>query len=130
MGKMVGGWARSTFQSRGQREYRILWIGTTFAFLAFMMSSIVQSVVAFDLTGKNSAVGTVSLGMGLATLFVAPFGGVLADRLSKRMLLLIGQTIIGVSFGVVGLLILTDRITIFWLAASTFVLGATFSFIA
>lgn len=127
---MLTAWARATFRSLGDRHYRVLWIGTTLAFLVFMMSSVVQSVVAFDLTGKNQAVGIVSLGMGLATIFVSPFGGVLADRLSKRRLLLVGQTIIGTSFGVVGLLILTDHITIFWLAASTFVLGAVFSFIA
>jgi len=127
---MASGWAQTTFHALYDRNYRILWAGTTLAFLAFMMSSVVQSVVAFDLTGTNEAVGIVSVGMGLATLLIAPFGGVLADRLSKRLLLLFGQGAIGVTFGVVGVLIVTDQITIFWLAASTFVMGAVFSFIA
>jgi MFS family permease len=127
---MITQWAARTFASLGQRDYRVLWLGTTAAFLAFMMSSIVQNVVAFDLTGTNEAVGTVSLGMGVATLLVAPFGGVIADRVSKRRLLLLGQAAIGINFFAVGLLIVTDRITIAWLVASTFVLGTMFSFIA
>ena len=127
---MISAWANSTFRALRNPNYRILWAGTTLSFLAFMMSSIVQSVVAFDLTGKNGAVGFVALGMGLATIIVAPFGGVIADRVSKRKMLLIGQCAIGVNFLAVGVLIVTDQITIALLAASTFVLGTVFSFIA
>ena len=46
----------------GQREFRLLFFGTSLAQLAFGMMQVVQGVVAFDLTGKNSAVGFVSLG--------------------------------------------------------------------
>ena len=127
---MFSAWANNTFRALRNRHYRILWAGTTIGFLAFMMSSIVQSIVAFDLTGKNGAVGFVALGMGLATILISPIGGVIADRLSKRRLLLIGQTVIGANFLVVGVLILTDQINIVMLAASTFVMGTVFSFIA
>lgn len=122
-------WANSTFFALRNRHYRILWIGTTLAFLAFMMSWVVQSVVAFELTGRNGAVGAVSMGMGVATICIAPFGGVIADRVSKRRLLLLGQTAVGVNFALVGLLIVFDRISIAWLVASTFVMGSVFSFI-
>ena len=112
------------------RDYRILWLGTTLAFLAFMMSWVAQSVVAFELTGKNGSVGIVSLGMGVASLTIAPFGGAVADRISKRRLLLVGQALAGLNFFVVGLLILADVITIPLLVASTFLLGVVFAFIA
>jgi len=93
------------------------------------MSWVVQSVVAFELTGKNSAVGIVGVGMGVAALVVGPFGGVIADRLRKRPLLLVGQSLIGLAFFGVGLLIVTDQITILWLVLSTFAMGLIFSFI-
>jgi MFS family permease len=127
---MISAWARNTFQSLSHPHYRMLWMGSTLAFMAFMMSFIVQSVVAFNLTGRNSAVGFVSLGMGIATITISPFGGVIADRVSKRKLLLIGQTLIGLNFAAVGALVITGQITIWLLAASTFVLGAVFAFIA
>lgn len=126
---MFSNWASVTFKSLRYRDYRVLWTGTTIAFLAFMMSSVVQSLVAYDLTGKNGAVGLVAVGMGLSTILVSPFGGVIADRVSKRRLLLIGQTAIGLNFASVGLLILTGHITIVALVVSTFVMGTVFSFI-
>jgi MFS family permease len=127
---MFSRWAQTTFLALGNRNYRTLWLGTTVAFLAFMMSSIVQSVVAFDITGKNGAVGFVALGMGVSTIVLAPFGGVIADRVSKRMLVLIGQTVIAINFVAVGALIVSDHITLAALAASTFVMGSVFAFIA
>lgn len=126
---MISRWFDDTFQSLSNPQYRTLWLGTTVAFLAFMMSSIVQSIVAFDLTGKNGAVGIVALGMGVATIVISPFGGVIADRVSKRRLVMIGQTIIGINFLTVGIMIVTDQITVPMLVASTFVLGAVFAFI-
>jgi len=126
---MVSNWFDRTFQSLRNPSYRTLWMGTTVAFLAFMMSSIVQSIVAFDLTGKNGSVGIVAFGMGIATIVISPFGGVIADRVSKRRLVLIGQIIIGVNFLAVGVLILTDMISIPLLFLSTFVMGAVFAFI-
>lgn len=127
---MLSNWASTTFQALHNRDFRILWIGTAISFLAFNMSWIVQSVVAFDIAGNNSAVGVVFTGMGIATLFVAPFGGVIADRVSKRRLLLIGQSIMSLTFVAVGILILTDQITILWLFLSTLLMGLVFSFIA
>ena len=127
---MLSNWLSTTFQSLRNRHFLILWIGTSFSFLAFNMVWIVQSVVAFDITGKNTSVGVVFTGMGVATLFVAPFGGVIADRVSKRRLLLVGQSIMCLTFVVVGILVLTDTITILWLFVSTLLLGLVFSFIA
>ena len=126
---MISAWASSTFFALKYREYRILWFGTAFSFLAFMMSMIVQAVVAYDITGKNGAVGFVSLGMGIATILVSPFGGVVADRFSKKRMLFVGQTLIGINFAVVGVLIITGHITLLMLAASTLILGTVFSFI-
>lgn len=126
---MISNWARNTFQALNHRHYRVLWIGTTVSFLAFMMSSVVQSLVAYDLTGRNGAVGVVAVGMGLSTILVSPFGGVIADRVSKRKLLFIGQTAIGLNFASVGVLIISDNITIAALVVSTFVMGTVFSFI-
>jgi MFS family permease len=126
---MISNWASNTFRALGHPGYRVLWTGSTLAFLAFAMMSVVQSVVAFDLTGKNGSVGAVALGMGIAQLTIAPFGGVLADRLPKRRLVLIGQSILGMTFLSVAILITTGHITILWLASSTFIMGAVFSFI-
>src|SRR5437016_13100255 len=123
---MLTGWAQSTFLALSHRDFRILWIGAVFAQLSFSMQPVAQGVVAFDLTSKNSAVGFVSLGMGISMVTLGPVGGVLADRLSKRKLLFFSQTVIGVMFGVIGTLILTDTVTIVLLMLSTLTMGTMF----
>ena len=40
-----------TFDALRDKHYRVLWAGTSLAFLAFSMSWIVQGVVAFEITG-------------------------------------------------------------------------------
>lgn len=109
------------------RQFRLLFIGTTLSMLAFGMMQVVQGVVAYDLTGKNGAVGFVYLGQGIAMLVLSPVGGALSDRISKKKMLSGAQFAIGLMFGSVGVLIATDLITIFWLAGGSLVLGCMFS---
>ncbi len=125
---MIDRWFRRTFESLASPQFRILWLGTSFAFISFMMSFTVQSVVAFELAGTNTAVGIVSLGSGLSMFLMGPFGGVLADRFSKRKLLLFGQSLVALTFLTIGLMIVTDVVTIALLVAATFVMGLAFSF--
>ena len=119
---MISNWFQSTFQSLSNRHYRTLWTGTPVAFLAFMMSGIVQSIVAFDADGKIEKSLSWPSVWAWPPSTISPFGGVIADRVSKRKLVLIGQCIIGVNFLTVGILIVTDSITILALTASTFVI--------
>jgi MFS family permease len=130
MAFMIRNWADQTFAALRHRDYRVLWIGTSVSFLAFSMSWVVQAVVAYDLTGKNGSVGIVSLGMGVSMLVVGPFGGVFADRMSKRGMLIWGQVVLAAVFGATGVLILGDAISIPLLVLSTFLMGLVFSFIA
>lgn len=125
----ASGWVSATFDALRVRPYRVLWIGTVLSFIAFMMSTTAQSVVAFDLTGNNRAVGSVMFGQGIAMLALTPFGGAIADRVSKRFLLLLCQSAIGLTMFVLGLLIATDTITVFFLACGAFITGMMFSFL-
>ncbi|MEP6871617.1 MAG: hypothetical protein ABI939_07170, partial [Anaerolineaceae bacterium] len=50
----------SPFSVLRHSQYRLLFLGSTLAMMAFGMMNVVQGVVAFHLTGKNSAVGFVS----------------------------------------------------------------------
>lgn len=95
--------------------------------MAFGMMNVVQGVVAFHLTGKNSAVGFVSLGQGIAMLFLSPVGGALSDRVSKRRLLLLAQGAIGIMFAVIATLIFAGALTIWILAFCTLILGCMFA---
>ena len=119
---------RGTFSALSIRHFAVLWAGSLTSFTAFFMSTVVQSIVAFQLTGRNSAVGLVLVGQGLSSLLLGPIGGAYADRVSKKRVSLACQCVIALVFFVLGLLVAFDRITLAHLAIGSFVVGAMFAF--
>ncbi len=111
------------------RSYRILFAGTLGSFTAFFMSTVVQSVVAFELTGTNTAVGGAVFGQGLGMIAFGPLGGAYADRLPKRRVIAIGQAISAVSLATVGALYVAGTIRLAHLVVCSFLLGSAFGFI-
>lgn len=122
-------WVNATFEALSSRHFRVLWTGSLLAFVAFFMSTVVQAVVAYDLTGNNRSVGFVVFAQGIAQLFLGPFGGAMADRFPKRLVILGCQAIITAAFFLVAILIAGDAVTIATLALASFVIGSAFSFL-
>lgn len=122
-------WFRDTFAALAVGHFRVLWLGTLLAFLAFFMSTVVQSVVAFELTGSNSAVGFVVFAQGLAMFVLGPLGGALADRLPKRRVIASCQLVTTTVFFILAALMATDMIQVVFLAAGSMLMGATFAFL-
>lgn len=126
---MVRNWLSGTFTALVLRDFRVLWVGTILAFVAFFMSTVVQSVVAYDLTQKNSAVGVVVFAQGLGQMLFGPPGGAAADRLSKRFVIIVCQVTITLAFTGIALLLVTDLVTVAFLAVGSFVIGSSFGFL-
>jgi MFS family permease len=68
-------------------------------------------------------------GQGVAMLLLNPFGGTLADRLSKRLLLIGTQTVIGGVILATAILLQLDLLSIPFLAMGAFTTGAMFAFL-
>lgn len=91
----------SRFSSLQIPEYRLLWWGGMFIFLASQTQQIARGWLAFELTGNNTALGGVIFAFGITSLFAIPAGGVLADRTSKRSMLMFAQSTMAVAaFGI------------------------------
>jgi MFS family permease len=123
MGLMSG-----TFAALATPQYRRLWSGSMLATTAFMMSFMLVPSVAFDITGSNAAAGLAQMGSGIGMFVVSPIGGVIADRVRKKPLVLAGQSVPASVILVVGILIITDHITVPILTVSTLIMGLGFSF--
>jgi MFS family permease len=85
--------------------------------------------LAFDLTGSNKGLGAVYLSFGVPMLLFTLWGGVAADRLSKRKVLLAAQCTLTAGSIVIGLAITFDFIEYWMLLASAVVQGTAFSFL-
>ena len=107
----------------------MLWFGTVASYIAFFMATIVQSVIAFELTGTNRAVGYVVFAQGLAMLALGPLGGACADRWPKRRIVAVSQVASAAIFGVLALLLAFDALHILMLAAGSLLLGAAIAFL-
>jgi MFS family permease len=115
------------FSALRNPQFRLLWLGSLSAFVGFFASNVVQAVVAFDLTHRNDAVGTVTFGRGLAQVLFAPIGGALADRMSKRSILISSQSITAALFFVLAWLAASNQLTVAHLAFGGFLVGLTFA---
>lgn len=121
-------WIGGPFAPLEHRNYRMLWSGSLVATTAFMMSFMLVPSVAFEISGSNAAAGLAQMGSGIAMFIVSPIGGVIADRMRKKPIVLAGQAIPGLVILAVGLLVLTDWITVPLLTLATLIMGLGFAF--
>ena len=119
----------ATFASLEDPTYRRLWLGGLVSFLAVQMEFIARGWLAYELTGTNSGLGAVFLGFGVPMLLLTPWGGVVADRLPKRKVLIACQLVLGASSALLALAVVTDVITYWMLIAAAVLQGIGFSFL-
>lgn len=82
---------RRTFTSLSIRNYRLYFIGQGLSLVGTFMQGVAQPWLVYSLTRSAAWVGVVSALQFGPVLFLAPYGGILADRLSKRRLLFFTQ---------------------------------------
>jgi MFS family permease len=118
-----------TFAALGVPSFRVMWVGTWASYIPFFMAFAVNSVVAFGLAHRNTAVGTVVFAQGVAMLFLAPLGGAGADRWPKRRVLALSQSAAALVFAAFAALLALDRLSIAAMSVGSFVLGVSVSFL-
>lgn len=72
-------------------NFRLYWSGQVVSLVGTWMQSVSQPWLVLELGGSAFQVGTVIALQFAPALFLAPIGGVLADRFDKRGLLLVTQ---------------------------------------
>ncbi|HOO90270.1 MAG TPA: MFS transporter [Syntrophales bacterium] len=82
----------SVFQSFGYRDYRWLWLGTFFSFMAVGMQQVTRGWLVLRLTDDSPfALALVMMSFALPLTFASILGGVLADRIPRRQIILLSQ---------------------------------------
>jgi MFS family permease len=104
-----------------------LWIAGLFVFLAVNAQSIARAWLARELTGTNAGLGGVLLAFGLPSLLVSPWGGVAADRVSKRFVLVVAQLMLTAGALWVGIAVAFDVLAYWMLLANSAIQGVAFS---
>ncbi|KPC67882.1 MFS transporter [Streptomyces sp. NRRL F-6602] len=113
----------SMFASLRIRNYRLFAIGQAVSNTGTWMQRIAQDWLVHSLTGSSTAVGITTALQFLPMLLFGLYGGVIADRCSKRKLLFATQSAMGVTGLVLAALTLSGHVQVAHVYALAFVLG-------
>lgn len=85
--------AHLMFSSLQVRNYRVYWLGMFVSLIGTWIQQVAQSWLVFELTNSAFLLGVVGFLSSIPIFLLSLFGGVLADRLNKRNILILTQTI-------------------------------------
>ncbi|MBM3285336.1 MAG: MFS transporter [Candidatus Aminicenantes bacterium] len=90
---------RQTFSSLRHRNYRLWFWGQMVSLFGTWMQVTAQGFLVYELTRSSAYLGYVGFAAGLPSWLLMPLGGVVADRMRRRDLLLITQSaMMGLAF--------------------------------
>ncbi|MFA5310716.1 MAG: MFS transporter [Candidatus Omnitrophota bacterium] len=79
------------FSSLSIRNFRVYWLGMLVSLIGTWIQQVAQSWLVFELTSSAFLLGVVGFLNSIPVLILCLFGGVLADRLNKRSILIATQ---------------------------------------
>ena len=106
------GYLAATFASLRTRNYRLFFIGQSVSITGTWMQKLAQGWLVLELTNSGAWLGITLAVQQLPTLVLTPWGGVLADRYSKRTILICTATASIIPSVMLGVLTLTHHIDI------------------
>ncbi len=96
---------KTTFASLKIRNYRLYFIGQAISLSGTWMQTIAQDWLVLQITHSGTQLGIVSAFQFLPILILGPWGGVIADRFSKRKILYVTQVVSAILALTLGLLV-------------------------
>ncbi|MFI7103328.1 MFS transporter [Streptomyces sp. NPDC050161] len=114
---------KGMFSSLRVRNYRLFATGQVVSNTGTWMQRIAQDWLVLSLTGSSTAVGITTALQFLPMLLFGLYGGVIADRFSKRKLLLFTQSAMGMTGLALAVLTLSGNIQVWHVYLVAFVLG-------
>lgn len=104
---------RQTFASLRVANYRLYFTGQSISLIGTWMQTTAQAWLVLQLTHSATDLGLVVAIQALPVLLLAPYGGVIADRVDKRKMMAVLQAFMGIQALVLGLLVVFG-IAKFW----------------
>jgi MFS family permease len=92
-----------TFNSLQNRAYRLYFLGVLGQFASMNMQMVTGSLLIYRLTDSAALLGIMSLVNAVPTLLLSLFGGAFADRIQKKLILILGLASSGLVSFVVAL---------------------------
>ncbi len=119
-----------TFASLRNGTFRLFWGALMCQMAAMNMQLIARSLLVYRITGSVAILGMMSLFHAVPMLLLSLFGGVLADRLPKKRVMLMGQALsalvsLGIAAALVAGYLSVARAGSWWVLAAASVIQGT-----
>jgi MFS family permease len=121
-------WGIQIFRSLRHRNYRLLLGGSITASSGYWILITAQGWLVLQLTDSAFWVGLIAFIIGIPSLFLCPFGGLYADRLDRRKMMLFGQVASALPILLLATLTTTGVIAIWHIAALSVLIGTVWAF--
>jgi MFS family permease len=81
----------ATLRALGYRNFQLFFGGQLISLIGTWMQNIAQAWLVYSLTGSSVLLGAVSFSSQIPIFFLAPLGGIVADRFSRRRIVIATQ---------------------------------------
>ncbi len=119
---------RVTFAALSVPNYRRYYAGQSISMIGTWMQMTAQAWLVLSLTHSSTWLGVVVALQTLPVLFLGPYGGVIADRVDKRKLMIALQSAMGVQALALGLLTVAGVVTVWEIGVLAALLGLNNAF--
>lgn len=120
--------ARTTFASLAVPNFRRYVSGQTVSMIGTWMQTTAQAWLVLTLTHSSIYLGLIVALQTLPVLLLGAYGGVVADRVDKRKLMIVLQSMMGLQALVLGILVVTGLVRIWEVGLLAVILGLNNTF--
>ncbi|MFN8556547.1 MAG: MFS transporter [Dehalococcoidia bacterium] len=117
-----------TFRALRHRNFRLYWFGMLVAIIGWQVQMVAQGWLVYELTGSTALLGAVGLTQAIPTIVLTLAGGVVADRVDRRRLLIITQGSVGLLLALLAALVLSRTVQLWHIFAIAFAVGGVWAF--
>jgi MFS family permease len=107
-----------------QKDFGLFWLSLLFSAVGTQISTVAVAWQVYEITNSPFQLGLTGLFRALPVMILSLPGGVLADRMDRRKLLIITQSLAALLALALGLLTSTGEIRVWHIYAVTFLSGA------
>jgi MFS family permease len=119
---------RQTFSALRHPNYRLWFIGQLVSLVGTWMQNTAQGYLVYELTRSPAYLGYVGFAAGMPAWLFTLYGGVIADRISRRTLLIITQSAMMLLAFILAGLVFTGTVQPWHIVVLAFLLGIANAF--
>jgi MFS family permease len=115
------------FEALGHRDFRIFWAGLVVSSIGSQFTNVAMAWQIYELTGSALQLGLIGLARAVPTIALLLFGGMLADAMNRRHLMIfaeIGQLLVAGLLALCSVLDLVSSALLYGVSASLAIFSA------